>query len=64
MIKSTLSEQIFFVSLEKNSQHALSGTIEGVKRDKQVIAVAGLFILILLYDWKKTRFLFNYQLTY
>lgn len=45
-----------FVSLEKNSQHALSGTIEGVKRDKQVTAVAGLFILILLAIGKKQGF--------
>lgn len=42
-----------FVSLEKNSQHALNGTIEGVKRDTQVTAVAGLFILILLAIGKK-----------
>jgi uncharacterized membrane protein len=45
-----------FVSLDKNSQHALNGTIEGVKRDKQVTAVAGLFILILLAIGKKQGF--------
>ncbi|WP_129708378.1 YibE/F family protein [Priestia megaterium] len=45
-----------FVSLEKNSQHALSGTIEGVKRDTQVTAVAGLFILILLAIGRKQGF--------
>lgn len=45
-----------FVSLEKNSQHALNGTIEGVKRDKQVTAVAGLFILILLAIGRKQGF--------
>lgn len=46
-----------FVSLEKNSQHALSGTIEGVKRDTQVTAVAGLFILILLAIGKNKVFI-------
>ncbi|MGG1367994.1 YibE/F family protein [Priestia megaterium] len=46
-----------FVSLEKNSQHVvLNGTIEGVKRDTQVTAVAGLFILILLAIGKKQGF--------
>ncbi|WKB36577.1 hypothetical protein QS257_05930 [Terrilactibacillus sp. S3-3] len=36
-----------FVSVQKN-RNGLKGTISGVKRDKEILIVAGLFIFILV----------------